>query len=190
MNAQPRSSVSGRVVTVLVLVILTGFSGLLGATAVQRLVTDITATYSPLTAQVVGEDTERVMEGNSRNRHWVEYRTVTVTYPAAEGTQRAVVRSDDARVGASVAAWVRDGTGEVRLGQPTPPDLWPWIWAVAFVVVTIALAWGLVVVVRNPEELRRRGGGEPDRGRTSTGSGTGVASGTGGASSATGAEAP
>ncbi|WP_157579788.1 MULTISPECIES: hypothetical protein [unclassified Plantibacter] len=148
-NARPRSSVSGRVVTVLVLVILTGFSGLLGATAVQRLVTDLTATQTSVTAQVIGEDTERVMEGNSRNRHWVEYRTVSVDYPTANGTQRAVVRSDDARVGGSVTAWVDDGTGEVRLDQPSPPDLWQWIWAVVFVGLTIAFAWGLVVVVRN-----------------------------------------
>jgi hypothetical protein len=149
VNAQPRSSVSGRVVTVLVLVILTGFSGLLGATAVQRLVTGLTAAHTSVTAQVIGEDTERVMEGNSRNRHWVEYRTVTVTYPAAESTQRAVVRSDDARVGASVAAWVHDQTGEVRLDQPTPPDLWQWIWAVVFALVTVAFAWGLLVIVRS-----------------------------------------
>lgn len=148
MNAQPRSSVSGWVVTVLVLVILTGFSGLLGATAMQRLVTDLTATYSPVVAVVVGEDTERVMEGNSRNRHWAEYRTVTVTYPTVDGTRTAVVRSGDARVGASVEAWVRDQTGEVRLDPPALPDLWQWIWAVVFVVVAIAFAWGLVMVVR------------------------------------------
>jgi hypothetical protein len=147
VNAQPRASASGRVVTILALVILTGFSGLLGATAMQRLVTDLTASYSPVTARVIGEDTERVMEGNSRNRHWVEYRTVTVNYPTTDGTQRAVVRSDDAQVGASVAAWVHDGTGEVRLNQPTPPDLWQWIWAVIFVVVTVAFAWWLAVVV-------------------------------------------
>jgi hypothetical protein len=145
----PRSSRSGRVVTVLVLVILTGFSGLLGATAVQRLVTGLTANQTSVTAQVVGEDTERVMEGNSRNRHWVEHRTVTVNYPTEDGTQRAVVRSDDARVGASVAAWVDDETGEVRLDRPTRPDLWQWVWAVVFVVVTVAFAWGLLVVVRN-----------------------------------------
>ena len=149
MNAQPRSSVSGRVVTVLVLVILTGFSGLLGATAVQRLVTDLTAAHTSVTAQVIGEDTERVMEGNSRNRHWVEYRTVTVAYPTADGDQTAVVRSDDARVSASVEAWVHDGTGEVRLDQPTPIDLWQWVWAVVFVLVTVAFAWGLVVIVRS-----------------------------------------
>lgn len=149
MNAQPRSSVSGRVVTVLVLVILTGFSGLLGATAVQRLVTDLTATHTSVSAQVIGEDTERVMEGNSRNRHWTEYRTVTVTYPTADGAQRAVVRSDDAPVGASVAAWVHDETGDVRLDQPTAPDLWQWLWAIVFVLATIAFAWGLLVIVRN-----------------------------------------
>ena len=149
MNAQPRSFVSGRVVTVLVLVILTGFSGLMGATAVQRLVTDLTTAHTSVSAQVIGEDTERVMEGNSRNRHWTDYRTVTVTYPTTDGTQRAVVRSDDARVGASVEAWVHEGTGEVRLDQPTRPDLWQWIWAVVFVVVTVAFAWGLLVIVRS-----------------------------------------
>ncbi|SKC36169.1 hypothetical protein [Plantibacter cousiniae (nom. nud.)] len=149
MNAQPRPPVSGRAGTVLVLVILTGFSGLLGATAVHRLVTDLTATHTSVSAQVIGEDTERVMEGNSRNRHWAEYRTVTVAYPTAEGTQRAVVRSDDARVDASVAAWVHDETGDVRLDQPTPPDLWQWIWAVVFALVTVAFAWGLLVIVRS-----------------------------------------
>jgi hypothetical protein len=148
-SARPRSSRSGRVVAVLVLVILTGFSGFLAATGVERLASDLTATYTPLIAQVVGEDTERVMEGNSRNRHWVEHRTVTVNYPTEDGTQRAVVRSDDARVGASVAAWVDDETGEVRLDRPTRPDLWQWVWAVVFVVVTVAFAWGLLVVVRN-----------------------------------------
>lgn len=139
---------SGWVVTILVLVILTGFSGLLGATAMQRLVTDLSASYSPVTARVTGEDTERVMEGNSRNRHWVEYRTVTVDYPTADGAQRAVVRSPDAAVGATVEAWVHE-TGEVRLAPPTRPDLWQWVWAVMFVVVTVAFAWGLAVVVRN-----------------------------------------
>jgi len=139
----------GRTVLVIVVVFFTALSGFFAVTNIRDLTADALATYTPTTGEVVSEGTERVIEGSRRNRHWEEYRTVTVEHsvPGTSGSDQ--VRSDSIQVGETLDIWVRDQTGDVQLEEPTPPDFWQWFWTVAMTILTLLLVWALVVTILN-----------------------------------------
>jgi hypothetical protein len=159
-----RRAMRGRIALVLVLILLTGFAAFVGFSSVKNLATDLTATYTPTTGEVISEGTERVREGSRRNRHWVEHRTITVEYDAAGTAGTDDVRSDTIQVGETIDIWVQDQNGQVELEEPAGPDFWQWFWAIAVSLVTILLAWGLVVAVINSIRLQnfRPDGRQPD----------------------------
>lgn len=156
--------VRGRTVLVIVVVFFTALSAFFAVSNVRTLAADAAATYTSTTGEVVSEGTQRVIEGSRRNRHWVEYRAVTIehTVPGTSGSDE--VRSDTIQVGDTLDIWVRDQTGDVQLEAPTPPDFWQWFWAVTMSVITALFVWGLIVTLRNTVRLMafRPDGRTPD----------------------------
>lgn len=146
-------AVRGRTVLVIILVFLTTVAGFIGFGNVRDLAADLTASYTTTTGQVVDEGTELVLEGSRRSKHWEEYRTVTVTYDVPGTVGSDEIRSDTIQVGDTLDVWVRDQTGEVALEAPAGPDFWQWFWAATMSLLTLLLAWWLLVAVRNSVRL-------------------------------------
>jgi hypothetical protein len=148
-----RRAVRARIALIIALVVLAGFAGFIAVGNVRGLAADVTATYTPTTGHVVSEGTDRVLEGSRRNKHWVEHRTITVEYDIAGDVGSDDVRSDTIQVGDTLDIWVRDQTGDVALESPDAPGFWQWLWAIVMPILTVLLAWGLVVAVRTSIRL-------------------------------------